>query len=109
MRNHINNLQLEGHILTSPTLRDDGHVEATLQSHEGWLDASGALKTRENMLGLIALPDSPAARWLKEAKAGTRILVIGSLRTHDIPPGPRGGQPKTKTKIRIRQIYLPIT
>lgn len=107
MRSHINNLQVEGHILNTPILRPDGHVEATLQSHEVWQDATGAVKSRENMLGLLALPETSSARWLKDAKPGTRILVIGSLRTHETPPGPRGGT-TTKTKLRIRSLYLPV-
>ena len=102
MASHYNFLQVEGTLLRAPVVREDGHVEATLMNHEEWTDAARQLQTRENMLGIIALPGTKAAALLAASPAGRHLIVLGRLRTVQTH-GPRGGT-QTKTKIMIRKL-----
>ncbi len=106
MASQINNVCIEGMILGTPIIRPDGHVEFTLQNHEEWTRPDGSGKeSRENMLGIIALPNSQPARRLSALHAGSLVTVLGSLRTTH-HQGPKGGT-QTKTKITARRILTP--
>lgn len=105
MATQLNNITVEGRILAPPVFRDDGHVEFTLQNHEEWRRPNGAQESRENMLGVIALPETQPARRLAELQAGSAIIVLGSLRT-TTSTGPRGGT-QHKTKITARRLLTP--
>ena len=104
MASHINQVILEGHLLTNPTTEPDGTVTVTLQNHEEWKDRDAQPQARENMLGIIALPGQ-MARDLLSFRAKEHVIIVGKLETRAIP-GPKGGT-ATKTKIRLCKISRP--
>lgn len=104
MASDINNSILSGHLLTDPVQQEDGSVIVTLQNHEEWRDKQERPQSRENMLGLLALPGEMAAKLLT-FRAKQRVIIIGKLETRTTT-GPRGGK-ETKTKVRICAISRP--
>lgn len=105
MASQVNNIVIEGNLVRTAVIREDGHVEATIQNHEEWANKEGDPRTRENMFGVIATPNTRAAAALAKMTPGTGFTILGSLRTVEEPPGPRGGL-RTKTKIHIRKILF---
>ena len=105
MASHINQVILAGNLLTNPVEQEDGSVIATLQNHEEWRDAAGLPQSRENMLGIIALPGK-MSRSLLNFRATDAVIVIGNLETRTTI-GPRGGK-ETKTKVRLSAISRPV-
>lgn len=104
MASDINNTILSGHLLTDPVPQEDGTVIVTLQNHEEWRDAKGIAQSRENMIGLLALPGEIATK-LMTFRAKQRVIIIGKIETRQVA-GPRGGS-GTKTKVRICSISRP--
>ena len=104
MPSDINNAILSGHLLTDPVEQADGSVIVTLQNHEEWRDARNLPQSRENMIGLLALPGEMAQKLLT-FRANQRAIIVAKIETRTTT-GPRGGK-ETKTKLRICAISRP--
>ncbi len=105
----INHTAIEGRLLTDPVFRTEGEreiAEVSIAHEERWRERiTGAEKERVSYFGIIA-HGNPAAS-LREVKKGQMIIVIGKLMQEETPEGPRGGKPKSKTKVRALRILTP--
>ena len=107
----LNITMIAGNLTADPILRTAGtrHItEATLANNEEWTDAkTGVQKERTSFIGLIGHGHS--ARTLATFGKGDRIYIVGKLIQEETAPGPRGGAPKSKTKVRVvRALREPI-